>query len=67
MRETIIVETSNLRVERRFWYFDYKVWRNGKLVSKGKLNGSHTRWPSTLRRILKRGGMTNDVLERSLF
>lgn len=33
IKETIKVEISNLKVEDGFYSFDYKVWRNGKLIA----------------------------------
>lgn len=63
MKEQIVVETKNIKVGKNFYSFDFKVWRNGKLIRKGSYDSGHSRAPQTIRRYLNRGGATELVLE----
>ena len=54
-KTSIKVKTWNFRVERRFYYFDYKLWVNGKLKDKGTYDASHSRSPKTMRNYLRNG------------
>lgn len=62
MIETIKVETNNVKVGKRYFSFDYKVWRNRKLVSEGNYDSSHSRSPSFMRKVLKNGHATEIIL-----
>lgn len=67
MKETIKIETKNVKVGKRYWSFDYKVWRNGKPICKGNLDSSHSRSPKFMRNYLKTGGATEQVISREFY
>lgn len=42
IRETAKVEISNISVDEKYYSFDYKVWRNGALVSVGNYENDYS-------------------------
>lgn len=61
--EAITVTTSNYKVGKRTFSFDYEIHRNGDLVAKEHYNSSHTRAPQTIRKYLREGYATEIALE----
>lgn len=66
MIEIIKVETKNVKVGKRYYSFDYKIWRGKKLINEGIDSGSHTRHPSTIRKALLTGYATELIIQRYL-
>lgn len=66
MIEIFKVETKNIIVGKRSYSFDYRLYRNRKLVSFGNINSTHTRHRSTIVRWLTTGGMAERVLGQEI-
>jgi len=62
-KETIKVQTSNYRVGKRTFSFDYKLYRNGVLIQEGHYNSTHIRAPQTIKKYLENGYATELVLQ----
>lgn len=55
MKSTIVVEVTNIKVGRRSWSFNYRMWRNKKLIGENSLDGTHSRAYSTMKRYFEQG------------
>lgn len=42
IRETIEIEVSNIDVDTRYYSFDYKIKRNGKIVKDSSYSDDHS-------------------------
>lgn len=62
--EHIKVSTSNHKVGKRYFSFDYELKRNGVTIDKGHYSNSHSRAPQTIRRYLKSGYATELILQK---
>lgn len=59
------IRTYNFKVGKRYYSFNYDLVQNGELIiSKELYHSSHTRSPSTIKRLLQNGWGTELVLDR---
>lgn len=66
-KTTVKVKTWGFRVERRFFYFRYKLWVNGKLkVRDEEVCEGHSRSPKTMRNYLRNGYGNEIILKREV-
>lgn len=62
--ENFKVSVWNITVGKRYFSFEWRAWRNGKLLDEGKYDTSHSRSPAFMRKILRNGHAVEIVLER---
>jgi len=62
-KEIIEVETGNFKVGKKYYSFDYKIWRNGKIWDSGWYDSSHSRSATSIRKWLKDGWATEIIIE----
>lgn len=63
--EHIRVVTYNFKVGKRTFSFDYDLERNGIKVRTEHYNSSHSRSPTTIRKLLSEGYGTELVLQNN--
>ena len=63
MRETITVDTSNIKVGKKYYSFDYTIYRNSQKIGEGNFENSHSRSATSIRKWLNEGWATELVLE----
>lgn len=61
--DSLKVITSDHKVGKKYFSFNYKIFANGKIYGTGSYDSSHSRSPSTIRKYLKEGYAANLVLE----
>lgn len=62
--ENFKIEISKISVGKRYYSFNYSLFRNGVLVKKDDYASSHERSPQTMRKYLRNGYAAELVLER---
>ncbi len=64
--EKLTVSVYRVKVSKKYFSFNYRFWRNGKLVTTATFDSSHSRAPATIKRLLSKGWGTELVLQREL-
>lgn len=62
--EVIVVQTSDVKVGKKRYSFDYRIMRNSMIIDRGTYDASHSRSPAYMRKTLNSGYATELVLGR---
>lgn len=62
--ENFKIEISKISVGKRYYSFNYILFRNGVLIKKDEYASTHSRSPQTMRKYLRNGYAAELVLER---
>lgn len=66
MTETFKIITWDYKVGKRYYSFNYKIYRGRKLLDEGRYDSTHSRSPQTMRKYLNTGYASELIIRMML-